>query len=67
MKLSLTCKLTIAFLLVALTATILVALVMRLYSTEQLNQLVIDQQRDNLRNHCWITTSPMVHGRELEN
>jgi len=45
MNLSLTSKLTIAFLLVALTATILVALVMRLYSTEQLNRLVIEQQR----------------------
>jgi len=49
MKISLTGKLTLAFLLVALTATLLVALVMRLYSAEQLNQLVIDQQRSEYK------------------
>ena len=48
MKISLSGKLTLAFLLVALTATFLVALVMRLYSPEQLNRLVIDQQRSEL-------------------
>jgi len=50
MKISLTGKLTLAFLLVALTATLIVALVMRLYSAEQLNQLVIDQQRSEYKN-----------------
>jgi signal transduction histidine kinase len=48
MKISLTGKLTLAFLLVALTATFLVALVIRLYSPEQLNRLVIEQQRIEL-------------------
>lgn len=49
MRISLTGKLTLAFLLVALTATFLVAVVIRLYSAEQLNRLVVDQQRSEYK------------------
>jgi signal transduction histidine kinase len=44
-KLSLARKLTLAFLLVALTAALLVAVFIRLTNTNQFNQLVVDQQR----------------------
>ena len=44
-KLSLTRKLTLAFLLVALTAALLVAVFIRLTNTNQFNQLVLAQQR----------------------
>ena len=45
MKFSLAAKLTLSFLFIALTATIIAAVVMRLYSAQQFNQLVIEQQR----------------------
>ena len=45
MRFSLAAKMTLAFLFIALTASILVAVVMRLYSIEQFNRLVIEQQR----------------------
>jgi signal transduction histidine kinase len=44
-KLSLTRKLTLAFLLVAVTAALLVAVFIRLTNADQFNQLVMDQQR----------------------
>ncbi len=47
---SLTWKLTLAFLLVALTVALLVAVLIRLSSVDQLNQLVVDQQRSTLHD-----------------
>src|SRR5258708_10413812 len=44
-KLSLARKLTLAFLLVAVTAALLMAVFIRLTNAGQLNQLVLDQQR----------------------
>src|SRR4051794_23772411 len=44
-KLSLARKLTLAFLLVAVTAAMLVAVFIRLTNANQFNQLVVDQQR----------------------
>src|ERR1700694_2249845 len=44
-KLSLARKLTLAFLLVAVTAALLVAVFIRLTNAGQFNQLVMDQQR----------------------
>src|SRR5690242_16256326 len=48
-KLSLARKLTLAFLLVAVTAALLVAVFIRLLNAGQFNQLVLDQQRSALQ------------------
>jgi signal transduction histidine kinase len=47
---SLTWKLTLAFLLVALTAALLVAVLIRFSSAEQLDRLIIEQQRSELES-----------------
>jgi two-component system sensor histidine kinase BaeS len=47
---SLTWKLTLAFLLVALTVALLVAIFIRLTSAEQLDRLIVEQQRSELRS-----------------
>src|SRR5436190_18836753 len=48
-KLSLARKLTLAFLLVAVTAALLVAVFIRLTNAGQLNQLVLEQQRSTFQ------------------
>lgn len=58
---SLTWKLTLAFLLVALTVALLVAVFIRLFSADQLDQLIIDQRRseyiDRVAAHYQATGS----------
>ena len=48
-KLSLARKLTLAFLLVAVTAALLVAVFIRLNNAGQFKQLVLDQQRSSFQ------------------
>jgi signal transduction histidine kinase len=50
MRHSLTVKLTLAFLLVALTVALLVAVFIRLTSVDQLNRLVVEQQRSEFHS-----------------
>lgn len=57
---SLAWKLTLAFLLVALTVALLVGVSIRLASPDQLNRLIVDQQRSEL--HDLLVTYYTEHG-----
>jgi signal transduction histidine kinase len=57
---SLALKLTLAFLLVALTVALLVAVFIRLTSADQLNRLVVEQQRAEL--HTLLVNYYQTHG-----
>lgn len=60
LPLSLTWKLTLAFLLVALTAAALLAVVIRLTSAGQLDQLIIEQRRNDFQ--AQLTTFYQANG-----
>ena len=57
---SLAWKLTLAFLLVALTVALLVGVFIRLSSPDQLNRLIVDQQRSEL--HDLLVSYYAAHG-----